>query len=799
MRVPFLPDGAEILSAELAVDRTGKGWVFYNASGPIFACESDDELGKRVIASQLVKLKLVGQGVICRVLGLHRVTLFRDQQKVAAGGARALEKKRRGPKGPHKLTAEVLRRAQELLDGGKSVQLVAEAVGVDASTIRRVQRSGQLRGKDGPVLGPNASEPLREAAAVPEPSPAAVPEPSLAAVPEPSPAAVPEPSPADGLSTIPGATEQAWEATVEVTDVFAKSSAEMPGPPAGDGVDLVGPSERAVRDTESIGGVAVRRHLERALASRGKLAWAGPAFEPAEAVRYAGVLLALPVLLEEGLLEVGEQVYRRLKNGYYGLCSVLLTLTMMALLRIRTPEQLGGHAPGELGVLVGLDRTPEVKTVRRKLAEMGEMKGATELQGLLAARWATDDPARVGLLYIDGHVRAYHGRKHRLPKTFSQKRRMCVPATTDTWVNDREGQPVFYVTAPSNEGMLAMLDDEALPAIKELCAGKPLTIVFDREGWSPERFRRWASEGIRVMTYRKGAYDDWAPEEFKVAAGRARGRRSLLVAERGVQLLPGFWVREIRRLCSNDHQTAIISTDFDQTVIEAAESMFDRWTQENFFRYGRMDFSLDHLVTRKVDPADPNRMAPNPDCKRVAKLLRAKKTELARAEQAIGRASTAATPEPKEPDLAEQARGLRADVASLAGQLSTLPKRVPISSVIAASELVELERERKRLTDTIKVTAYRAESTLVNILRPFYRRHEQEAHALLKSIYHTPADIIPDAANGKLIIRLHGLSTPRANRALGDLCRLMTETETIYPETRLRMVFETLNDAKMMA
>ena len=135
---------------------------------------------------------------------------------------------------------------------------------------------------------------------------------------------------------------------------------------------------------------------------------------------------------------------------------------------------------------------------------------------------------------------------------------------------------MFSVTAPPNEGLLAMLDGAVLPSVVELCAGQPLTVVFDREGWSPDRFRRWAAAGIRGMTGRKGPYDDWAVEERGTASGRAHGRRTLGLAERGVRLMPGFWVREIRRLCTNGHQTAIVTTDFDPPVVEAAESMFDR-------------------------------------------------------------------------------------------------------------------------------------------------------------------------------------------------------------------------------
>jgi len=108
--------------------------------------------------------------------------------------------------------------------------------------------------------------------------------------------------------------------------------------------DLKRPAERAHEDTQSAAGVAVKRHEERVMASMGKLEEAAPRFIPAEAVESAGVFLALPTILELGLLSVGEKVYGSLKRGFYGLGSVLLTLVFMALLRIKTVEQLRYHA-----------------------------------------------------------------------------------------------------------------------------------------------------------------------------------------------------------------------------------------------------------------------------------------------------------------------------------------------------------------------------------------------------------------------------------------------------------------------
>ena len=116
------------------------------------------------------------------------------------------------------------------------------------------------------------------------------------------------------------------------------------------------------------------------------------------------------------MLEVTEGVFGRLRNGFYGLRGVLLTLVFMGLLRRRNPEQLKGCAPGEFGLLLGLDRAPEVKTLRRKLDEMGLRGLAPTLQQRFAERWVEAEPEPLGVLYLDGHVRVYHGHKHQRPK-----------------------------------------------------------------------------------------------------------------------------------------------------------------------------------------------------------------------------------------------------------------------------------------------------------------------------------------------------------------------------------------------
>ena len=326
---------------------------------------------------------------------------------------------------------------------------------------------------------------------------------------------------------------------------------------------LTGPRDRASTDQACKAGVATKRELDRTLASMGKLVEAEPEFEPVEGVAGAGVLLALPALLHEGLCEVGTDVYGKLRNGYFGLRSVLLTFAFMALLRIKTTEQLTEHAPGELGILLGLDRAPEVKTLRRKLREMGQCQLADMFKRRLTERWAKAAPRELALLYVDGHVRPYHGRKHVLPKHHVQQRGRPMPGTKDFHVNDRRADPLFFVTAEATEGLLAMLDTTLLPEVRSLVGPRRrVTIAFDREGWSPGLFAKWKEQDFDVLTYRKGKQSRWQNRFFTTVKGTVGGEQvEYRLAEREAKLLNGLKVREIRRLTDDGHQTAVITTN----------------------------------------------------------------------------------------------------------------------------------------------------------------------------------------------------------------------------------------------
>jgi hypothetical protein len=53
-------------------------------------------------------------------------------------------------------------------------------------------------------------------------------------------------------------------------------------------------------------------------------------------------------------------------------------------------------------------------------------------------------------------------------------------------------------------------------------------------------------------------------------------------------------LRQITRLCDTGHQTQVITNRTDLRDIELAWRMFERWRQENFFKYMREEFLIAH-------------------------------------------------------------------------------------------------------------------------------------------------------------------------------------------------------------
>src|SRR5665811_1550622 len=414
-------------------------------------------------------------------------------------------------------------------------------------------------------------------------------------------------------------------------------------------VDVDEPKDDAEEDADLVVlAPPVPRTTERVAARFGELVEAPVVITEGAHLPLAGLLLALPALEMTGLLPVAAETFPPMRKGFYGLRVTLLMGVFLALLREPRAEAATRIRPTDLGRMLGLDRAPEVKTLRRKLGELaGYGKGAA-LQAALGRHHAGARPDAVGFLYLDGHVRVYTGTRE-LPKTHIARMRIAGPATEETWVGDADGDPVMVITAAPSQSLAAELA-RLLPDLRALIGpDRACTVVFDRGGYSPQVFATIISAGFDVLTYFKGSWARTAPEAFTTVDYQSPDgtAHTYDLAERLIDLpVPAhpptggqgakpastLRLRLIVRRSPGGHQTPILTNRTDLTAAQVAHRMAARWRQENYFKYAREHFALDALDSYADTHDDPTRMVPNPAKARAGDQVSAARAQLAAAQ-----------------------------------------------------------------------------------------------------------------------------------------------------------------------
>jgi transposase len=718
---------------------------------------------------------------------------------------------------------------------GKTIYEIAQIANVSVSTINRIL--GRKQPKPAPVeelaLGTSASSesPL---AVVSEPAliePAADPE---AVGVEATSVPVMESIPTAGVEEVqPMLAEKALRVTVAATPV------EQPGLLPAAGVLTVG-AEAAV---EAVGGevplvaavsveAALRaregsmssstpgvdpldRSVDRAFARLGLLEDAPPVFAPGKNLPWVGAFLALALLDKDPLLKVAGRVFGSLGPAFYGLRTVLVTLVMLALLRIKKPEQLRQHQAEGLGRVLGLDRVPEVKTMRRKLHALSQpLQGASFLEGVARERAAGyQQPLRVA--YVDGHVEVYTGH-YPIGQVYAASRSRVVKGTTRTWVNLPGAKPLFCVSGEFNEGLVAVLP-KVIAKVQEVLGAGPVIEVFDRGGYCGRLFEQQMAAGHTVVTYRKGKTQDWPLEKFEKKETRIGSRTyAYAPAEAEVEIpvhdevAPATGqkgapaqgktgrtvrMREIRVIREDGGQTSLLVGNSKAPAVEMCALLFGRWgAQENVFKYLLAEYDLDGTVEYGDEPLSLTVTHPNPAYVKVQKELTG---WVVKRDKYLAKLGIKLTEEPldgaalarrltkwKRRPQAAQVQAAQAQIEKLRAERAKLTERVPAGE----SGLRRLKSEMKLLSIALKLTAYELETQLLERIRPHYPNHAKDGRKLIAAALHSPGSI--RLQPGQILVKLDPQTSPNRTRAVAKLCESLNQLNPLFPGTKLRIVFE---------
>jgi len=561
--------------------------------------------------------------------------------------------------------------------------------------------------------------------------------------------------------------------------------------------------------------------------SEGSPAAALAGLEPGQTVasRYLGLTLFYPALQVVGLLQLAAEIYQLAGAVRFGVQQVFLQLFCLALLQEPTVERVKRLLRSDLGAVMGCSRAACVKTLRRKLDVLSQQRQAVQLGTLLAQHWLEVGLLNASYLYVDGHVKVYHGTRL-VPEVWNSQRRMPLPGIVQYFVNDLHGRPLVVVSEEVR-GNLAKSLPGVIAAVRRVVGDRRFTVIFDRGGYDGQLFRWLVEQGLDFITYQRGEVH-LADQQFVRREVRWEGQRvRFQLAEDTVSVGDsGPWRRIVIRT-PDGHQTPIL-TSLDAAVGAAARVtalMLARWRQENFFKYARAHLGLDVLTSYAADTA-ADREVPNPAVKAATAELKRLRATAQKLRAAVGRAvvrdfaqpidtadrpaktaeqaadaadqpaetadqptgkpkRTPRVPPATQAALIVQLRAIEVQIEQTRARLRSLPARVRLSSLGALPQTPQLET--KLIADVVKLAAYNAQSWLADCVARHYL-NPNDLHDLLRSFAHLSGTMTrrPD---GGLWICLEPPDTPLYRRTLAALCADLNQGRPMLPGTDISVQY----------
>ena len=542
----------------------------------------------------------------------------------------------------------------------------------------------------------------------------------------------------------------------------------------------------------------LNRSGDRMAAYAGMLEDAQPIFANCEHVEGAGCLLAVAIVAATGFFNAVQQVYQTIGPSFYGLRNTFMTLLLMALLRIKNPEQMNQNNPLKLGRVLGLDRAASVKTIRRKLELLGAREQAANLMNLRSKEIMQGENFPDAILFVDGHVQRYHGKK-KVGQTWSSSKNRVVKAVSDYWVNLADATPLLCIPTSFNERLNKMLPQIILRAQKS-CLGRRITVIFDRGGADAATYELLIKLGCDFIAYHKnpkpvqsevflkeetqinGKKYSYAPHErdceIPVYTSNSKGSRRK--TGRSVK------VREIIVRREDGRYTHVITTRKDLKTLEVCERLFARWTQENFFKYMIETYNLDHLYTYRSNNVPEEIDHPNPEYTRLEKQRKKIRQRIAaipgKELENIAMNNLEHLVKLYQAKKGKKLKELATKLKEIDQALKLTPKRK------TAADYATLESETRMIGNLVKMTAWDAEGTLAQLVGNVSKAINTNERGMVAAFLSTTGRL--RVADKQLRITLQSQSEPSRTRLLEHLCRIITERQACYPGTDMKMVFE---------
>jgi hypothetical protein len=496
-------------------------------------------------------------------------------------------------------------------------------------------------------------------------------------------------------------------------------------------------------------------------------------------VQHVGSWLMISLAKQHGLHQVAE----RLAGGDATLIAMDATLAALAIGE-RTVEGVRRLATSTAPVLLRCDHTPTASTVRRHLHAFADEHGP-DLMARVGERYL--DAARAGaneptVFYVDNHMRTYTGQEV-LRRGWRMQDKRAVPGTSDYYVHDEDGRPVFRIDTPSHDSLCQWLMPIVARLREGLGAEERILLVFDRAGAFPAEMATLRDAGVEFATYERRPYPDLAPGKFdrtivvrgetygvhesrlkNLGAGRGRVRRIALRTPDGKQInLLAVSIAPLEQLIG------FLMGEPDPKTPSG------RWQQENAFKHEAERWGINQLDGRKVEPYPPGTIIPNPARRRNEHALKIARTDEGRARRVLAdRNATDKQHARAEDELADAIQ--RCVALELARPL--IPKHAPIEQTELAGKLVRHPAKLKAVVDTMRIVCANVEAELADIIAPALKR-PREAKKVIANVFAAPGRV--DVTTSEIRVRLCPAANHSEHAAIRRLLAEITARKLTLP------------------
>ena len=346
-------------------------------------------------------------------------------------------------------------------------------------------------------------------------------------------------------------------------------------------------------------------------------------------------------------------------------------------------------------------------------------------------------------LYVDNHLRPYTG-QHVIRKGWRMQDKRAVPGTTDYYVHDEDGCPLWRMSTTSHDSLCTWL----MPVVEfaKLSLGDAVTPVlfFDRGGAFPETMAELREAGAEFVTYERKPYPEVGANEFKesltitLASEPRRPIRIAYTEVRQKNLRAGRGrVRRIALLTEDGQQVNLLAVS-ELPADALIRGHLARWgLQENQFKHGVERWGINHLDGRRVEEYPPDALVPNPARRRLDRMLKLSHTAEGEAWRSFMRAA------PDDPARAQYEKDARAAMErqkELMALRATVPAVAPVSATPLAGKLRRHELGYKNVLDTLRTALANLESDFAVLLAKHMDR-PREAKKLLATLFAAPGTV----------------------------------------------------------